>query len=292
MLPLVLGGEKIPRGPPLSSSRGVCRVKPPFLIPSFLICSTCTWRWRPGSEQLCYKPGVKSDDDAEPSCTGELIYTHGCVGAGQHELPGAAPGGRAGLECDDEAGDRSHRVGRPVRPGSWHPLRRALRPPLYPPTLCRASPPPPAALHRNGHSTVPLAVRPSGEGAVRILTGALRTHRAPAAQDRTATAWSLSPAGELIHTATGLCAVYSRTNWSVAVHPAACAAATTDPGTGSKWAKDGGGAGSPQFLKAVEWAPAAGSVAGSISHHGLMVPQDVPHCLLVPPLARGVVLPC
>ena len=88
--------------------------------------------------------------------------------------------------------------------------------------------------------------------------------------DGSGAACQLTPGGEIKH-ASGDCAVYSKTNWSVSVYPADCAASAADPGLGTKWSHD------PESgqLQASEWAPGDGVVAKG-------VPQNVPHCLLSP----------
>ena len=82
--------------------------------------------------------------------------------------------------------------------------------------------------------------------------------------------WVLAASGELKHSGSGKCAVYSTTNWSAAVIPADCAAAA-EAGLGTKWTHDA----TTGQLSATAWAPAPGSVVRD-------VPQAVPHCLLSP----------
>ena len=88
--------------------------------------------------------------------------------------------------------------------------------------------------------------------------------------DGAGAAFQLTAGGEIKH-ASGDCAVYSKTNWSVSVYPADCAASAADPGLGTKWSHD------PESgqLQASEWAPGDGVVVKG-------VPQNVPHCLLSP----------
>ena len=83
--------------------------------------------------------------------------------------------------------------------------------------------------------------------------------------------WSLASSGEIKHVSSGKCAVYSTSNWTVAVFPEDCAKAAADHSLGTKWQHDA----TTGHLQATEWAPAAGLVVKS-------VPQNVPHCLLAP----------
>ena len=83
--------------------------------------------------------------------------------------------------------------------------------------------------------------------------------------------WLLASTGEIKHSATGQCAVYSTTDWSMSVFPEDCGKATANESLGTTWKHDT----SSGHLQATEWQPAPGlAVRG--------VPQDVPHCLLAP----------
>ena len=83
--------------------------------------------------------------------------------------------------------------------------------------------------------------------------------------------WSLDASTGTIKGGANMCAVYSKTNWSIAVFPKDCGEASADPVLGTKWAHDS----ATGHLEATEWSPMPGSAVKN-------VPQAVPHCLLVP----------
>jgi hypothetical protein len=119
---------------------------------------------------------------------------------------------------------------------------------------------------QGSHSTA--RGRPSGD---HIISIADCTVAGPVEQQRVS-GWRLTPRRTIEHAPSGMCAVYSTSNWSVSVFPMPCADAAAQAGgdgLGRTWAHD------PRtgFLQALEWAPPAGSVIKG-------VPQAVPHCLL------------
>ena len=83
--------------------------------------------------------------------------------------------------------------------------------------------------------------------------------------------WLLSSTGEIKHSSTGQCAVYSTTDWSMSVFPEDCSTATANETLGTTWKHDA----SSGHLQATQWKPGHGLVLRE-------VPQDVPHCLLAP----------
>ena len=88
--------------------------------------------------------------------------------------------------------------------------------------------------------------------------------------------WKLTPTGEIKHTPSGACAVYSTSNWSVAVFPESCRmAAAAGSGLGTKWVYDK----KTGFLRAAQWAPGKADGREPVTRG---VPQNVPHCLAAP----------
>ena len=95
--------------------------------------------------------------------------------------------------------------------------------------------------------------------------------RAPCSTTEETGPWSLTPGGLIKHAASGMCAVYSTSDWGVSVFPADCAAAAANATLGTAWVHDA----ATGFLRAGQWAPTPGLVVKG-------VPQAVPHCLLAP----------